>query len=77
LDIWLKQLEVCFGIYQIQETQQISFSCLNMNMHALLWLESYMDAVRIRKNHMVIKWEDFKELIKSQFYPIGYKEDKS
>jgi hypothetical protein len=30
LDSWLKQLEVYFGLYQIQETQQISFSHLKM-----------------------------------------------
>jgi hypothetical protein len=30
LDNWLKQLEVYFGLYQIQETQQISFSHLKM-----------------------------------------------
>jgi hypothetical protein len=43
--------------------------------HALLWWESYVDALRIGKKPMVMKWEDFKELLKSQFYPIGYEEE--
>jgi hypothetical protein len=76
LNSWLKQLEVYFGLYQIQETQQISFSHLKMTKHALLWWESYVDALRIGKNPMVMKWEDFKALLKSQFYPIGYEEEK-
>jgi hypothetical protein len=76
LNSWLKQLEVYFGLYQIKETQHISFSHLKMSRHALLWWESYVDALRIGKNPMVTKWEDFKALLKSQFYPIGYKEEQ-
>jgi hypothetical protein len=29
--------------------------------HALLWWESYVDALRIGKNPMIMKWEDFKD----------------
>ena len=76
LDIWLKQLEVCFGIYQIQETQQISFVRLKMTKHSLLWWESYVDVQRIGKKPMVMKWDDFKALLKSQFNPIGYEEEQ-
>jgi hypothetical protein len=76
LDSWLKQLEVYFGLYQVQETQHISFAHLNMTGHALLWWESYVDALRIGKKPMVMKWEDFKALLKSQFYPIGYEEEQ-
>ena len=35
-----------------------------------------MDALRIGKSPIVMKWEDFNLLLKSQFYPIGYKEEK-
>jgi len=52
---WLKQLEVYFGLYKIQETQQISFSHLNMTIHALLWWKIYLDAMRIGKNPKVMK----------------------
>jgi hypothetical protein len=76
LDSWLKQLEVYFDLYQIQEMQQISFSRLKMTIHAFLWWECYVDALRIGKRPMVMKWEDFKALLKSQFYPIGYEEEK-
>ena len=36
LDSWLKQLEVYFRLYRIQETQHISFTHLKMTQHALL-----------------------------------------
>jgi hypothetical protein len=68
LDSWLKQLEVYFGLYQIQETQQISFTHLKMTRHALLWWESYVDALRIGKNPMVTKWEEFKALLKFSLF---------
>ena len=35
-----------------------------------------MDALRIGKSPIVMKWEDFNLLLKSQFYPIGHKEEK-
>jgi hypothetical protein len=47
-----------------------------MTEHTLLWWESYEDALRIGKHPMVTKWEDFKELLNSKFYPIGYEEEK-
>jgi hypothetical protein len=33
-------------------------------------------ALRMGTNPMVIKWKDFKELLKSQFYLIGYEEEQ-
>jgi hypothetical protein len=72
LSSWLKQMEVYFGLYQIQEAQQIYFSHMKMSKHALQWWESYVDAPRIGKMNMITKWEDFKALLKSQFYPIRY-----
>jgi hypothetical protein len=47
-----------------------------MTEHALLWWEIYVDAPRIDKKPMVMKWEDLKALLKSQSYPIGYKEEQ-
>jgi hypothetical protein len=76
LDGWLKQLEVYFGLYQVQETQRISFPRLKMIGHDLLWWESYVDALRIGNKPIVTKREAFKALLKSQFYPIGYEEEQ-
>jgi hypothetical protein len=35
-----------------------------------------METLRLEGDPPVTKWEDFKTLIKSQFYPIGYVEDQ-
>ena len=35
-----------------------------------------MDALRIGKTPILMKWEDFNLLLKSHFYPIGYEEEK-
>ena len=35
-----------------------------------------METLRLEGEPLVTKWEDFKTLIKSQFYPIGYMEDE-
>jgi len=75
LNRWLKQLDVYFGLYQIQEAQHISFPHLKMTRHALLWWESYVDALWIGKKPMVMKWKDFKALLKSQLYTIHYEEE--
>jgi len=50
LNNWFKQMEVPFGLYQIQETRYIFFSRLKIIGHALLWSKSYVDALRIGKN---------------------------
>jgi len=44
--------------------------------HALTWWESHTETLRLEGEARVTKWEDFKALIKSQFYPIGYMEDQ-
>jgi hypothetical protein len=35
-----------------------------------------MDALRIGNKTMVMKWEDFKALLRSKLDPIGYGEEK-
>ena len=35
-----------------------------------------MKTLRLESDSPITKWEDFKTLIKSQFYPIGYVEDQ-
>jgi hypothetical protein len=60
----------------IDEEKKISFSRLKLEGHALTWWESHMETLRLEGDPLVTKWEDFKTLIKSQFYPIGYVEDQ-
>jgi hypothetical protein len=35
-----------------------------------------METLRLEGDLLVTRWEDFKTLIKSQLYPIGYVEDQ-
>jgi hypothetical protein len=35
-----------------------------------------METLRMEGDPPITKWEDFKTLIKSKFYPIGYVEDQ-
>jgi hypothetical protein len=76
LNHWLQQLEVYFNIHHIDEEQKISFSRLKLEGHALTWWEIHTKTLRLEGDPPVTRWEDFKTLIKSQFYPIGYVEDQ-
>jgi hypothetical protein len=76
LNHWLQQLEFYFSIHHIDEEKKISFSRLKLEGHALTWWEIHMETLRLEGDPLVTKWEDFKTLIKSQFYPIGYVEDQ-
>jgi hypothetical protein len=67
---WLQQLEVYFSIHHIDEGKKISFSRLKLEGHALTWWEIHTKKLRLEGDPPVTRWEDFKTLIKSQFYPI-------
>lgn len=56
LNCLLKWLEAYFNLDRIREEQQNSFSCLKMSSHALVLWESYVDALRVGKKPIVIKW---------------------
>jgi len=47
-----------------------------IEVHAMTWWESHTKKLRLEGELPVNKWEDFKTLIKSHFYPIGYVEDQ-
>jgi hypothetical protein len=72
----LQQLEVYFSVHHIDEGQNISFAILKLEGHDLTWWESHTKTLRLGGNLPVTRWEEFKTLIKSQFYPIGYVEDQ-
>jgi hypothetical protein len=76
LNLWLKQLEVYFIIHNIDEEKKKSFSQLKLEGHALNWWEIHRKTLRLEGDKPLAKWKVFKILIKSQFYPIGYVEDK-
>ena len=64
-----------FSVHHIEEEQKISFMRLKLEGDALTWWESQMETLNLEGYPLVTKWEDFKTLIKSQFYHIGYVED--
>jgi hypothetical protein len=51
------------------------FAILELVGHALTWWEIHTEIIRLEGYPWVTKYEDFKTLIKSHFYPIGYVED--
>ena len=53
----------------------ISFAWLKLEGHALTWRESHTETLRLEGEPLVTKWKDFKTLIKSKFYLIGYVEN--
>jgi hypothetical protein len=73
LNQWLQQLEIYFGVHEVSKAHIISFVCLKLEGHALMWWESDAIAGRLWNEPLVIEWEMFKEMIKLRFYPIGYK----
>jgi hypothetical protein len=74
LNQWLQQMEVYFIMHEEIGKKKIVFSCLKLEGHALKWWES--DAVRkeLGNEPLVTDWQVLKDMIKSQFYLIGYEE---
>jgi hypothetical protein len=69
---WLQQLEFYFSVHHIDEEHKISFARLKLEGHALTWWERYTKTLRMVGDPPVTIWEEFKTLIKSQFYTIVY-----
>jgi hypothetical protein len=68
LNHWLKQLEVYFSVHHIDEEQKILFARLKLEIDALTWWEIHMKTLRLVRDPLVTRWEDFKTIIRSQFY---------
>jgi len=47
---------------------------LKLEGHALTWWDSDAVSRELGNEPLVIDWEVFKNMIKYQFYPIGYEE---
>jgi len=72
LDDWLERLETYFTLYGYTSREKITFATLKLSAHALSWWKSY------RKHHdgKAVSWKKFKELLKKQFYPVGFLEER-
>jgi hypothetical protein len=71
---WLQQMEVYFNVHEVTGKQKIAFSQLKLEGHALAWWESDAVGRELGNEPPLIDWEVFKDMIKAQFYPIGYEE---
>jgi hypothetical protein len=71
---WLQQMEVYFSVHEVTGKQNIYFSQLNLEGHALEWWESDRVSILLGNEPPMTNWEVFKDMIKSHFYPIGYGE---
>jgi hypothetical protein len=67
-------MELYFNVHEVTGKQNIFFLELKLEGHALTWWESDAVSRAIGNDPPVINWEVFKNMIKSQFYPIGYEE---
>ncbi|KAK1382534.1 hypothetical protein POM88_020269 [Heracleum sosnowskyi] len=73
LDDWIERLETYFTLYGFSSKKKIIFVTLKLSSHALMWWKSY------RKNcndEKTVLWRKFKELLKNQFYPVGFLEKR-
>jgi len=74
LNHWLQHLKVYFSEHNIGEEWKIASAKLKLEGHAHTWWNSCIKTLRLENDPPLTKWEVFKDLIKSQFYSIGYEE---
>lgn len=72
LDDWVERLETYFALYGYTSKEKITFATLKLSSHALTWWKSY----KRNSNEEVVSWEKFKELLRKQFYPVGFLEER-
>ena len=72
LDDWIDRLETYFSLGEYSSREKIKASTLKLSKHALTWWKSYKRKV----NYSEVTWKTFKELLKKQFYPVGFLEQR-
>ena len=72
LDNWIDQLESYFSLYGYDDMQRIAFARLKLASHALIWWNSHLRT----RGSGGLTWTAFKVLLKEQFYPVGYDEER-
>ncbi|KAF6139957.1 hypothetical protein GIB67_023053 [Kingdonia uniflora] len=71
-DNWLDRLEIYFSVYKYSNAQKICFLTLKFASHALTLCKSYKNC-HIDKS---LSWKEFKILVRKQYYPIGYEQER-
>ncbi|KAL6228354.1 hypothetical protein ACLB2K_002304 [Fragaria x ananassa] len=72
LDDWIERLETYFTLYGYSSKEKIIFATLKLSVHALSWWKSY----RKHNKGEDVSWKKFKELLRKQFYPFGFLEER-
>ncbi|CAL2266527.1 unnamed protein product [Prunus armeniaca] len=72
LDNWIDTLETYFTLYKYSNVQKIKFASLKLSSHALTWWKSYQRRYDVSK----LTWKNFKMLLRKQFYPVGYEDER-
>jgi hypothetical protein len=72
LDNWIDQLESYFAIYAYDDARRLAIARLKLTSHALVWWNSYLRT----HGSVGLLWEEFTELLREQFYPVGYEEER-
>ncbi|GJX35632.1 hypothetical protein Tco_0247189 [Tanacetum coccineum] len=72
LDSWLDQLETYFTLYGFTSTEKVSFARLKLTSHALAWWNAQLKMTREEE----ITWNEFKRLLRQEYYPMGYSQDR-
>jgi len=56
----------------LNDVQKISFAIPKMGDHDLVWWESHVDSLTHENLSPIFSWDEFKKLLKEQFYPLGH-----
>jgi hypothetical protein len=67
-------MELYFSVHEVTGKKNIYFARLKLEDHALTCWESYAVSRALGNEPQVTNLEVFKNMIKYQFYPIGYEE---
>nr|CAD1816987.1 unnamed protein product [Ananas comosus var. bracteatus] len=72
LDAWLDQLETYFDLYNYSNAEKVTFAKLKLVGHALTWWKATLQTTANEE----CTWSQFKRLIRREFYPMGYEEER-
>nr|CAD1829796.1 unnamed protein product [Ananas comosus var. bracteatus] len=72
LDAWLDQLETYVDLYNYSNAKKVTFAKLKFVGYALIWSKTTLQTFTNEE----FTWSQFKLLIRQEFYPMGYKEER-
>ena len=79
VDKWLNLLEGYFSVHEFSSREKIVFALLKAAPHVKDWWETYCEQKDESTGSLFSAaptWNDFRDAIKEQYYPVGSYEDK-